>query len=207
MASASGYLSQSKTSMYDTVSSIGTWNKLTLGSFSGTLLEGGISLSGPSLSLGDLKGSVFSSEHGVISGHWLMGFTGELSTSAAPVSANAGLKDWSVAAKVGGSVASARVTGGVNYLGANMGLYAEARLGGELGFSVGKRTELHALIISLGLTVSAAKGNDPNAGWAELGSNVWKHVVVPVIPVPSYNTFGPPPGYVSIWGALELSKH
>lgn len=117
-----------------------------------------------------------------MSGNWMGGAVGELSVSAIEVKAELGVKEGKVEAKFGVTLLSARPSAGFNVLGLNLSFFVEGRLGAEIGVSAGVETAVHVGVISLGMTVGEAKGNDPNAGWGHFFSEVMTYGIAPLLP-------------------------
>lgn len=175
-------LAKEESGSYDSWTRTGLWTKTKTGSFSGSLFSFGVSTSGPKLSVASLGATAYSWEAGAMSGNWMGGAVGELSVSAIEVKAELGVKEGKVEAKFGVTLLSARPSAGFNVLGLNLSFFVEGRLGAEIGVSAGVETAVHVGVISLGMTVGEAKGNDPNAGWGHFFSEVMTYGIAPLLP-------------------------
>lgn len=74
------------------------------------------------------------------------------------VNAFAGIKDGSLGASIGGSIVSAKGEIGANVAGYNVGVNAEVGLKAELGFQIGKKTQIKLPFVTLGFSFGGAKG-------------------------------------------------
>jgi WXG100 family type VII secretion target len=74
------------------------------------------------------------------------------------VNAFAGVKDGSFGASIGGSIVSAKGEVGANVAGYNVGVNAEIGLKAELGFQIGKKTQIKLPFVTLGFSFGGAKG-------------------------------------------------
>lgn len=74
------------------------------------------------------------------------------------VGAFAGIKDGSLGASIGGSIVSAKGEIGANVAGYNVGVNAEIGLKAELGFQIGKKTQIKLPFVTLGFSFGGAKG-------------------------------------------------
>jgi WXG100 family type VII secretion target len=80
---------------------------------------------------------------------------GELAGPSA--NAYAGVKDGSIGAEAGYSLVGAKVEGGFNVFGWNIGVVGEADLGAGIGASVGKKTSVKFGPFAIGITFGSAK--------------------------------------------------
>jgi hypothetical protein len=94
---------------------------------------------------------------------------------------------------VGASAVSGRVSGGVNYLGADVSVYGEARLGAKVGFEAGAEgVSVHCAVFSRGISLGAAKTAEPEAGWAIFFTRM-SPLVEQAAALSSWRGFGPIP--------------
>jgi uncharacterized protein YukE len=93
----------------------------------------------------------------VFAGNEQLGVTGAGEVKAGSVEAFAGVKDWTLGASVGGTLVSAKGEIGANVAGINVGVNAEVGLKAELGFKIGKRTELKLPFFSIGFSIGDAR--------------------------------------------------
>jgi len=93
----------------------------------------------------------------VFAGNEQLGVTGAGEVKAGSLEAFAGVKDWTLGASVGGTLVSAKGEIGTNVAGMNVGVSGEIGLKAELGFKIGKRTELKLPFFSVGFSVGSAR--------------------------------------------------
>jgi len=86
-----------------------------------------------------------------LAGNKNLGWTGAVEAKVLAAEGFAGYKDGSVGVVVGGTLWSVEGETGLNLAGANVGVSAEIGAKFQLGFSLGKETELHLGPVSLGL--------------------------------------------------------
>lgn len=72
-----------------------------------------------------------------------------------------GLKDGSVGGEIGGTLISAEGSAGVNIAGANVGVSGGVMLGANVGFKIGKKTEIKLGIFKIGLILGKSKVIEP----------------------------------------------
>lgn len=192
----SGNFDENKMQSYDPQSLTGTWSKKTYGSYVASALTLGLSTSGPTLSLVDLGLTSYLYERGAMYGDWIGGLTTDLAFKGPGAEGAISIKGTKASAALGATLVSARLSGGFNILGLNIGLFGEPRLGAKFGFSVGSETAVHGGLLSGGITVGAAKTTEPNAGWMNLFKDIWKNAVTPLLNtghIPGVTrTFAPP---------------
>lgn len=86
-----------------------------------------------------------------------LGLTGGFTGKVLSADGFAGYKDGSIGAQIGGSLISVEGEAGINVLGANVGLKGEIGLKAELGFSIGKDTEIKLPFVTIGFSFGGAK--------------------------------------------------
>jgi WXG100 family type VII secretion target len=94
----------------------------------------------------------------IFSGDKDLGFTGAGEVKVGGVSGFAGIKDGSLGASIGGSIITAKGELGANISGYNVGVNAEVGLKAELGFKIGKKTEIKLPFVTLGFSFGGARG-------------------------------------------------
>jgi RHS repeat-associated protein len=158
--SESGNISEnsSETSGWLTIATT-AWTKEKFGSYNASLLKMGLSTSGPSLSLADLGATAYSKEQGWLFGTRGGGLTADWEMKELSVVGSLGMKDGKVTAEAGATVASLRVSGGVNILERNLSVFLEANAGEKYGFELGSETSAHVGILGAGITLGEAKGH------------------------------------------------
>ncbi|MCP4421407.1 MAG: WXG100 family type VII secretion target [Chloroflexi bacterium] len=83
--------------------------------------------------------------------------TGGLTGKALAADGFFGYKDGSVGASIGGTLVSAEGEAGMNVAGVNVGVKGEIGLKAELGFKIGRKTEIKLPFITLGFSFGSAK--------------------------------------------------
>ncbi len=86
-----------------------------------------------------------------------LGVTGDVGAKGPGGELFVGYRNGEIGAKIGGSLVSADGDVGVNVAGANVGLHGEIGLKAELGFKIGKKTEVELPFITLGISFGTAK--------------------------------------------------
>ncbi|MCA0351307.1 MAG: WXG100 family type VII secretion target [Chloroflexi bacterium] len=104
-----------------------------------------------------VEGTVAKGELTNVYGDKNFGITETLEGKVLSVEGFAGLKDGSVGATIGGTLASVQATKGLNIAGVNVGVTAEVGLKAELGFSIGKETKIKLPFVSFGFSFGGAK--------------------------------------------------
>lgn len=129
----------------------------------------GLSAIGGSIGVGtgvSMKGPIigpygeFYVGQGTVDGVWggdNAGLTGGLKGRVLAVDGFAGYKDGSIGATIGGSLVSVEGEAGVNVAGANVGVKGEVGLKAELGFKLGKETEVKLPFVTIGFSFGRAK--------------------------------------------------
>ncbi len=86
-----------------------------------------------------------------------LGVTGAGQVKVLAGEAVAGFKDGSLGATIGGTLASVKGEVGANVAGYNVGVSGEVGLKAELGFKIGKKTEIKLPFVTLGISFGGAK--------------------------------------------------
>lgn len=86
-----------------------------------------------------------------------LGFTGAGEVKVASADAVAGFKDGTLGLSAGVNLASVRGELGANVAGYNVGVGAEVGLKAEIGFKIGKKTEIKLPFVTIGLSFGGAK--------------------------------------------------
>jgi len=86
-----------------------------------------------------------------------LGFTGAGEVKVGGVTGFAGIKNGSFGAAIGGSIITAKGELGANISGYNVGVNAEVGLKAELGFKIGKKTEIKLPFVTLGFSFGGAR--------------------------------------------------
>jgi RHS repeat-associated protein len=180
-----------ETGSYDPGSQSGTWGKTNVGSYKGSILTAGLSTSGPELTLLELGVTGIKQEYGLLRGDWWSGTTADMTLKGFDLAASLDIKDGSVGAEIGASLANWRGSVGFNLLGVNFGVYGEAGLSAKLGMRVGAETSIHEGPLGVGVTVGWAKGNDPHAGWANFFNDIWTSTLEPLSKGGHFSGLGP----------------
>jgi uncharacterized protein YukE len=102
------------------------------------------------------EASVFEAHESKVFGSSMFGFTTTGAVAAGTLEGFAGMKDNSVGASVGGSVASLDLGVGLNLFGYNIGLSGGAGLGLQAGFKIGAKTEAKLGPFKLGVSIGKA---------------------------------------------------
>ena len=86
-----------------------------------------------------------------------LGFTGSGEVKVLSGEASAGFKEWTLGASAGVNLASVKGELGANVAGINVGVGAEVGLKAEIGFKIGKETEIKLPFVTLGISFGGAK--------------------------------------------------
>lgn len=106
---------------------------------------------------------IYNSQNTQVGGSTMFGFTRTITDKAISVEGFAGIKDYTLGATVGGTLASREYGLGVNIAGINIGINGSVGIGIEYGFKIGKETEISLGPIKFGLSFGEALVNTPTA--------------------------------------------
>lgn len=127
-------------------------------SFFGGEIAGGAGIGEDGVTAG-LSGEAYMAKGKVdgVLGDEQLGVTGGLEGKAMAIDGFAGIKDNSIGASVGGTLASVKGDVGANVAGVNVGVNAEVGIKAELGFKVGQHTEVKLPFVTVGFSFGKAK--------------------------------------------------